>query len=160
MTSSNGNTFRVTDLFVRGIHQSPVNSPHKGQWHRALMFSLICAWINGWVNNRAARDLRRHRFHYDVTVMFCGALPENNVIVCKSNSEQLKFDFTRPGSQKYNTINNIHMVYLYIQQECHSVLVKLHPITFLTIVILGSARILGWMPLLFSLVYQLCLALW
>ena len=37
--------------FVRGIHRSPVNSPHKGQWRRALMFSLICARINAWVNN-------------------------------------------------------------------------------------------------------------
>ena len=35
--------------FVRGIHRSPVNSPHKGQWRGTLMFSLICAWINGWV---------------------------------------------------------------------------------------------------------------
>ena len=33
------------------------------------MFSLICAWINGWLNNREAGDLRRHRAHYDVTVM-------------------------------------------------------------------------------------------
>ena len=30
---------------VRGIHRSPVNSPHKGQWRGALMFSLICSWI-------------------------------------------------------------------------------------------------------------------
>ena len=37
--------------FVRGIHRSLVNSPHKGQWHGAMMFSLIYAWINGWVNN-------------------------------------------------------------------------------------------------------------
>ena len=29
--------------FVRGIHRSPVNSPHKGQWRGALMFSVICA---------------------------------------------------------------------------------------------------------------------
>ena len=42
--------------FVRGIHRSPVNSPHKGQWHGALMFSLICVWINGWVNNLKAGD--------------------------------------------------------------------------------------------------------
>ena len=55
--------------FVRGIHRSPVNSPRKGQWRGALMFSLICARINGWVNNRKAGDLRRHRAHYDVTVM-------------------------------------------------------------------------------------------
>ena len=55
--------------FVRGIHRSPVNSPQKAQWRRALMFLLICAWRNGWVNNREAGDLRRHRTHYDVTVM-------------------------------------------------------------------------------------------
>ena len=55
--------------FVRGIHRSPVNSPHKDQWRGTLMFSLICAWINVWVNNREAGDLRRHRAHYDVTVM-------------------------------------------------------------------------------------------
>ena len=39
------------------------------QWRGALMFSLICAWINGWVNNRGAGDLRRHRAHYDVIVI-------------------------------------------------------------------------------------------
>ena len=35
--------------FVRGIHRSSVNSPHKGQWRDALLLSLICVWINGWV---------------------------------------------------------------------------------------------------------------
>ena len=55
--------------FVRGNHRSPVNSPHKGRWRGALMFSLICVWINGWVNNREAGDLRRHRAHYDVIVI-------------------------------------------------------------------------------------------
>ena len=33
------------------------------------MFYFICVWINGWVNNREAGDLRRHLAHYDVTVM-------------------------------------------------------------------------------------------
>ena len=55
--------------FVRGIHRSPVNSPHKGQWRGALMFSLICVWINDWVNNREADDLRRYHAHYDIIVM-------------------------------------------------------------------------------------------
>ena len=55
--------------FVWGIHRSRVNSPHKGQWRGALMFSLICNRINGCVNNGEAGDLRRHRAHYDVTVM-------------------------------------------------------------------------------------------
>ena len=55
--------------FVRGIHRSPVNSPHKGQWRGALMFCLICVWINDWVNNREAGDLTRYRAHVDVIVM-------------------------------------------------------------------------------------------
>ena len=55
--------------FVWGIHRSPVNSPHKGQWRGTLMFSFICIWINGWVNNRKAGVLRHYRAHYDVIVM-------------------------------------------------------------------------------------------
>ena len=50
---------------VRGM----VNSLHKGQWRRALMFSLTCARINDWINNHKAGDLIRHRAHYDVTVL-------------------------------------------------------------------------------------------
>ena len=46
--------------FVQGIHRSPVNSPHKGQWRGALMFSII----NGWVDNRGTGDLRRHPAHW------------------------------------------------------------------------------------------------
>ena len=57
--------------FVWGIHHWPVNSPHKGQWCGALMFSLCCAWINSWVNNREAGDLRRQHTHYDGIVMVC-----------------------------------------------------------------------------------------
>ena len=34
-----------------------------------LMFSLICARINSWISNHKAGDLRRHRAHYDVSVM-------------------------------------------------------------------------------------------
>ena len=68
MTSSNGNIFRVTGHLCweftgrRWIHR-------KGKWRGALMFSLICAWINGWVNNREAGDLTRYSAHYDITVM-------------------------------------------------------------------------------------------
>ena len=55
--------------FVWGIHRSPVSSPQKGQWRGALMFSLMCVWINGSVNNREAGDLRCYRAHHDVIVM-------------------------------------------------------------------------------------------
>ena len=59
--------------FVRKIHRSPVNFPHKGQWRGALMFSLIYVWINDWANNREAGDLRRQHGHYDVIVMIYGS---------------------------------------------------------------------------------------
>ena len=63
--------------FVQGIHRSPVNSPHKGQWRGALIF-CVSARINGCVNNREAGDLRRHRAHYDVTVMICHENPRKS----------------------------------------------------------------------------------
>ena len=68
MTSSNGNIFRVTGHLCG-------NSPGTGEFPaqrpvtRSFDFSLICAWINYWVNNREAGDLRRYRAHYDVTLM-------------------------------------------------------------------------------------------
>ena len=69
MTSSNGNIFRVTGHLCgefTGLRWSP---GHKGQLRGALMFSFICVWINGLINNREAGDLRRYRTHHDVTVM-------------------------------------------------------------------------------------------
>ena len=59
--------------FVRSrywpFHLSPLNSLHKGQWRGALMFSLICTWINSCINNGDADDLRRNCTHYDVIVL-------------------------------------------------------------------------------------------
>ena len=79
MTSSNGNIFRVTGPLCGKftghwwIPPPPPPPPpppthththtHKSQWRRALMFILNCAWINGLS--------KRHRAHYDVTVMHC-----------------------------------------------------------------------------------------
>ena len=62
-------TFSVLPAVCTEKNRSPVNSRHKSQWRGALMFSLICTRINGWENNGEAGDLRRHRAHYDATVM-------------------------------------------------------------------------------------------
>ena len=50
MTSSNGNIFRVTGYLC-------------GE------FTGDCVWINGWVSNREAGDLRLYRANYDVILM-------------------------------------------------------------------------------------------
>ena len=61
-------TFSTLLALCAGKSPVPVNSQHKGQWRGALIFSLICAWINYWVNNCQAGDLRRLCGHYDVNV--------------------------------------------------------------------------------------------
>ena len=67
----------------------------RGQWREALMFSLICAWTNGWVNNRDAGDLKRHCTNYDVTVMvrYCYNVFERWIfhdISCKTTVREKK----------------------------------------------------------------------
>ena len=69
MTPSDGNIFPRHWPFVKGIHWTPLDSPHKIQWCGALMYYLVYAWTNGWAKNRDAGDLRRHHTHYDVTKM-------------------------------------------------------------------------------------------
>ena len=73
MTSSNGNIFRVIGL---------LSEEFTGHWWIPLTkvsdVELCCflwslPWLNGWVNNREAGDMRRHRAHYDAIVMLCGA---------------------------------------------------------------------------------------
>ena len=90
-------------LFVRGIHRSPVNSQHTGQWHAALMFSLICVWINGWVNSREAGDMRRHRGHYDVIVMGIGLTPNRWQVTIWTNVHQTPW--LRAASLGHNDTN-------------------------------------------------------
>ena len=69
MTSSNGNIFRVTGPLCGEFTGDRWIPRTKAMWRGALMSSLICAWINGWVNNREAGYSRRHRAHYDVIVI-------------------------------------------------------------------------------------------
>ena len=68
MTSSNGNIFRVTGHLCEEFTGHGW-IPRKKASDAELWYFLICAWINGWVNNREAGDLRRHRAHNNVTVM-------------------------------------------------------------------------------------------
>ena len=74
MTSSNGNIFRVIGPLCgefTGDRWIPLTKTSDAElW----CFLWSAPWINGWVNNREAGDLRRHRVHYDVIVMLQIAL--------------------------------------------------------------------------------------
>ena len=87
--------------FVWWIHRSQVNSPHKGQWRGALVFSLICVWINGCVNNGEAGDLRRYRSHYDVTVIISRSRPKSRTRFVISWSYQNVLQHPKPCSSIY-----------------------------------------------------------
>ena len=117
--------------FVRGIHRSPVNSAHKGQWREALVFSLICAWINGWVNNGEAGDLRHHRTHYDVIVMSYEIFCYHFIRFClKSDTNDIskkllliKFDFLQNLWNPYELIELISNI-IFTVHQCQHLRVK------------------------------------
>ena len=105
--------------FVRGIHRSTVNSPPKSQRRAVLMFSLICAWINGWVNSGEAGDLRRRHAHYDVTVIFKhdGVIPDMEQLsvswaICKAH-HVVHSDQCRMIRENITEIINVQFEILY-----------------------------------------------
>ena len=70
MTSSNGIFFRGTGPLYGELTADRWIPPTKASDTELWYFLWSAPWINGWVNNREAGDLRRHRAHYDVTVMY------------------------------------------------------------------------------------------
>ena len=97
--------------FVWGIHRSPVNSPHKGQWRGALMFSSIRASINGWINNREAGDSIHHCTHYDVTVM-----NQQELSACPRSACQHSHHSTRSHVRKSLLTNMASTVGIWVVQ--------------------------------------------
>ena len=85
---------RISEFVVNHEGSPPVtDSPHKRQWRGAVTFSLICAWTNGWANDRDAGDLRCNRAYYDVTVMRCSYCWPGIVSWMKKYKFQLKFNW-------------------------------------------------------------------
>ena len=109
-------TFPRYWLFLREIYRSSVTSLHKGQWRGALMFYLICAWINRWVNNCEAGDLIRHRTHCDVIVMLWllqwqWSKPDLHGYIMLPNHNKPK--------QNSNHVHNSHKIIYLKQYDLH-----------------------------------------
>ena len=54
---------------VWGIHRSQVDSHHRDQWCRALMFSVLLAWRTCWTNSQITCDLWCCDTH--ITSLYC-----------------------------------------------------------------------------------------
>ena len=83
------------------------------------VFCLICAWINAWVNNRGAGDLRCHGAHYDVIVMIPVHIPGVYNLI-RSNTVIF------PTWTEYAT-GNEHSCTMIIWSYDHSIFHKIYP---------------------------------
>ena len=70
MTSSNRNIFRVTDPLCGEFTDHRWIPLTKASDEELWCFLWFAPWINDWVNNPKAGDLRRHRGHHDVIVIY------------------------------------------------------------------------------------------
>ena len=106
-------TFSALLAICAGNSPVPGEFPAKGQWRGALMFSLICVRINGWVNNHEAGDLRRHQAHCDVIVMFSIAFIKKKIVARFRSSNKVPI-ITSHDINLYVILNVIIMVLLWI----------------------------------------------
>ena len=99
----------------------PVNGgfPSQRPGHRALKFSLICAWTNGWANNRDTGDLRCHLAHYYITVMSFWNVPRAPWV--NHNMMMYVSTYSLHHASPYWVINNqeLHIVNLSTQLSPH-----------------------------------------
>ena len=97
----NMETFPALLAFVRGIHRSPVNFPHKGQWCGASVFSLICAYTN-------SKQSRRRWFE----------TPSRSLLKCHDRVLGFNYDCSGVNWWSYNRFHSIF--------TCESLTVWIH----------------------------------
>ena len=113
--------------FVRGIHWSPMNSQHKGQWRGALVFSLICNWVNGCINNRKAGDLRRDRVHFDATLMSSGhGTTERFINRTQAKNNYIRSHLLYSFSRRNNYINQYWPRFSYLYSNNNQLLTSIN----------------------------------
>ena len=135
MTSSNGNFLRVTG-HLGWEFTGPRWMPRTKASDMELWCFLWSVWINDWVNNCEAGDLRCYRAHYDVIVMEKIDVLWLHITVLQSSHGivwsfikmfciwpriyRVRFELTRNPIVKSNWLYlkpHDHMFYLYYQTD-------------------------------------------
>ena len=96
-------TFSALLAICAGNSPVPVEFPTQRPVTRSFVFTLICARINGWVNNHEAGDLRRHCAHYDIIVMLRSKNKVAKLTSCSDNRWQIGYLTTVPTSRNTYT---------------------------------------------------------
>ena len=78
-----------------------------------LMFSLICAWKNGWANNQDIDDLRRRGSYHDVTVMLLFCCVQHHVI-------QFQYSWRTPQMSFLFVNHELTLAYILLENEVNS----------------------------------------
>ena len=81
-------TFSALLALCVGVHQSPVDSPHKEPVTRALLFSLMLALTNGWENSRVL--VICWWWSFGVTVMMYEFIGYNSMFILSSHQKLIK----------------------------------------------------------------------
>ena len=133
MTSWNGNIFRVTGHLC-GEFTSPWWIPRTKASAWSFDIFLICVWINDWVNNCEAGDLKSYCTHYDVIVMFWHHCPYkstgNYSLVNKLvNKQSFHQQFELPWLPCNVTVLLLHMTFsnVFSQNENIWISIKMSP---------------------------------
>ena len=93
--------------------------------------SLIWAWINTWVNNREAGDLRCYRAHYDVIVMCVCEREINTSCISSFFCESQQNNFV-PNVSVTDWLSYIHFnKHIYIYIHIHIYMISWFPTWFL-----------------------------
>ena len=89
MTSSNGNIFRVTGPLCGEFTGRRWVPRTKASDAELWCFFWSAPWINDWVNNREAGDLRRHLAQYDAIVMLSNEYMRVNCQLTSTSNNHL-----------------------------------------------------------------------
>ena len=110
MTLSNGNIFRITGPLC-GEFTGHRWIPHKRPVTRSFDVFFNLRLNNGWANIREAGDLRRHRVHYDVTIILL-LLCVSCILASTKRSIQYQWQHRIPGARLANKISIKFLLHL------------------------------------------------